>query len=162
RADSAASSVACRSCREVGTATFSTTGTSGSETTWVVATRSCASSGVRPDRASSATPRAAPTTGTASSRETFRADGRAVMRRMCRAAVRAPYGKASGRIEKGCVIAGYARGYDRRRQGTERSAVVAVTQTSAVGLRSERGQVLIALMLSTGLVAIDSTVIATA
>jgi multidrug resistance protein len=39
---------------------------------------------------------------------------------------------------------------------------VVVTETRAVGLRSERGQVLIALMLSTGLVAIDSTVIATA
>jgi EmrB/QacA subfamily drug resistance transporter len=39
---------------------------------------------------------------------------------------------------------------------------VAVTETSAVGFRSERGQVLIALMLATGLVAIDSTVIATA
>lgn len=33
---------------------------------------------------------------------------------------------------------------------------------SAVGLRSERGPVLLALMLSTGLVAIDSTIIATA
>jgi EmrB/QacA subfamily drug resistance transporter len=39
---------------------------------------------------------------------------------------------------------------------------VAVTETRAVGFRSERGQVLIALMLATGLVAIDSTVIATA
>jgi EmrB/QacA subfamily drug resistance transporter len=37
-----------------------------------------------------------------------------------------------------------------------------VTARAAVGLRSERGPVLIALMLSTGLVAIDSTVIATA
>jgi MFS family permease len=34
--------------------------------------------------------------------------------------------------------------------------------TSAVGLRSERGPLLLAMMLSTGLVAIDSTVIATA
>ena len=39
---------------------------------------------------------------------------------------------------------------------------MAVTQTQPVGFRSERGQVLIALMLATGLVAIDSTVIATA
>jgi EmrB/QacA subfamily drug resistance transporter len=39
---------------------------------------------------------------------------------------------------------------------------VPVTPTQPVGFRSERGQVLIALMLATGLVAIDSTVIATA
>jgi MFS family permease len=37
-----------------------------------------------------------------------------------------------------------------------------MTTRAAVGFRSERGPVLIALMLSTGLVAIDSTVIATA
>ena len=37
-----------------------------------------------------------------------------------------------------------------------------VSARAAVGFRSERGPVLIALMLSTGLVAIDSTVIATA
>src|SRR5215831_6485722 len=43
----------------------------------------------------------------------------------------------------------------------ERRRTVAVTPTQ-VGFRSERGQVLIALMLATGLVAIDSTVIATA
>jgi EmrB/QacA subfamily drug resistance transporter len=43
----------------------------------------------------------------------------------------------------------------------ERRSAVAVTPTQ-VGFRSERGQVLIALMLATGLVAIDSTVIATA
>ncbi len=36
------------------------------------------------------------------------------------------------------------------------------TARSAVGLRSERGPVLIALMLSTSLVAIDSTILATA
>jgi EmrB/QacA subfamily drug resistance transporter len=46
-------------------------------------------------------------------------------------------------------------------------SAVAVTESAevtraSVGFRSERGQVLIALMLSTGLVAIDSTVIATA
>ena len=38
----------------------------------------------------------------------------------------------------------------------------AVVTTAGVGLRSERGPVLLALMLSTGLVAIDSTIIATA
>jgi EmrB/QacA subfamily drug resistance transporter len=38
----------------------------------------------------------------------------------------------------------------------------AATSRSAVGLRSERGPVLIALMLSTSLVAIDSTILATA
>jgi len=37
-----------------------------------------------------------------------------------------------------------------------------VTEPARVGFRSERGPVLIALMLSTGLVAIDSTIIATA
>jgi EmrB/QacA subfamily drug resistance transporter len=37
-----------------------------------------------------------------------------------------------------------------------------VTMTSNVGLRSERGPILLAIMLSTALVAIDSTVIATA
>jgi multidrug resistance protein len=37
-----------------------------------------------------------------------------------------------------------------------------VTSTTAVGFRSERGPVLISVMLSTGLVAIDSTVLATA
>lgn len=37
-----------------------------------------------------------------------------------------------------------------------------VVVTASVGLRSERGPILMALMLSTGLVAIDSTVIATA
>ncbi len=37
-----------------------------------------------------------------------------------------------------------------------------MTEPARVGLRSERGPVLIALMLSTGLVAIDSTIIATA
>src|ERR1041385_9354487 len=46
---------------------------------------------------------------------------------------------------------------------TERNPVAVVTVTRAqVGFRSERGPVLIALMLSTGLVAIDSTIIATA
>ena len=35
-------------------------------------------------------------------------------------------------------------------------------RSDGVGLRSERGPVLIALMLATGLVAIDSTIIATA
>jgi EmrB/QacA subfamily drug resistance transporter len=39
---------------------------------------------------------------------------------------------------------------------------VTARATGAVGLRSERGPVLISLMLSTGLVAIDSTIIATA
>jgi multidrug resistance protein len=39
---------------------------------------------------------------------------------------------------------------------------VSSTSTSAVGFRSERGPVLISVMLSTGLVAIDSTVLATA
>src|SRR5262245_30486652 len=38
----------------------------------------------------------------------------------------------------------------------------AVVTTAAVGFRSERGPILISLMLSTGLVALDSTVIATA
>ena len=36
------------------------------------------------------------------------------------------------------------------------------TSTAAVGFRSERGPVLISVMLSTGLVAIDATVLATA
>jgi multidrug resistance protein len=39
---------------------------------------------------------------------------------------------------------------------------VSSTSTAAVGFRSERGPVLISVMLSTGLVAIDSTVLATA
>jgi multidrug resistance protein len=39
---------------------------------------------------------------------------------------------------------------------------VSSTSTTAVGFRSERGPVLISVMLSTGLVAIDSTVLATA
>src|SRR5215467_14311620 len=39
---------------------------------------------------------------------------------------------------------------------------LAVVTTAAVGFRSERGPILISLMLSTGLVALDSTVIATA
>src|SRR5215471_12446023 len=38
----------------------------------------------------------------------------------------------------------------------------AVVTTAAVGFRSERGPILISLMLSTGLVALDSTIIATA
>ncbi len=42
------------------------------------------------------------------------------------------------------------------------TAETAATPRSAVGLRSERGPVLIALMLSTSLVAIDSTILATA
>ncbi|PWC03435.1 MFS transporter [Agromyces badenianii] len=37
-----------------------------------------------------------------------------------------------------------------------------VTETTAVGFRSERGPVLIAVMLATGLIAIDSTILATA
>jgi len=37
-----------------------------------------------------------------------------------------------------------------------------VSKTSAVGFRSERGPVLIAVMLSTGLIAIDATILATA
>src|ERR1043166_2238902 len=46
---------------------------------------------------------------------------------------------------------------------TDRNPVAVVTvPRSQVGFRSERGPVLIALMLSTGLVAIDSTIIATA
>ena len=36
------------------------------------------------------------------------------------------------------------------------------TAVARVGFRSERGPILISLMLSTGLVALDSTVIATA
>ena len=39
---------------------------------------------------------------------------------------------------------------------------MSATSTAAVGFRSERGPVLISVMLSTGLVAIDSTVLATA
>src|ERR1044071_1885689 len=50
--------------------------------------------------------------------------------------------------------------------GNPRSAppmtTTADTSEKAVGFRSERGPVLIALMLSTGLVALDSTIIATA
>src|SRR5580765_5242219 len=53
---------------------------------------------------------------------------------------------------------GSARDGDHRtRRGRAGDAM-----TSGVGLRSERGPVLIALMLSTALVAIDSTIIATA
>ena len=36
------------------------------------------------------------------------------------------------------------------------------TERSAVGLRSERGPILLSVMLATGLVAIDSTILATA
>ncbi|HEY1485512.1 MAG TPA: MDR family MFS transporter [Micromonosporaceae bacterium] len=46
--------------------------------------------------------------------------------------------------------------------GTERDTPSVVTARSQVGFRSERGPVLISIMLSTGLVAIDSTIIATA
>src|SRR6185436_19324107 len=46
--------------------------------------------------------------------------------------------------------------------GTERGPDVVVTQRRPSELRSERGPVLISLMLATGLVAIDATVIATA
>ena len=46
--------------------------------------------------------------------------------------------------------------------GTERDAGSVVTPTMNVGFRSERGPILISLMLATGLVAIDSTIIATA
>src|SRR5690242_15888485 len=38
----------------------------------------------------------------------------------------------------------------------------AVVTTAGVGFRSERGPILISLMLATGLVALDSTIIATA
>ncbi len=37
-----------------------------------------------------------------------------------------------------------------------------MTDTSGVGFRSERGPILIALMMTTGLVANDSTILATA
>ncbi|MFM2353337.1 MAG: hypothetical protein RLZZ608_743, partial [Actinomycetota bacterium] len=40
--------------------------------------------------------------------------------------------------------------------------VADVTSTAAVGLRSERGPILLAIMVTTGLVAIDATILATA
>ena len=46
--------------------------------------------------------------------------------------------------------------------GGYRSVTVTVEPAGAVGFRSDRGPVLVSLMLSTGLVAIDSTIIATA
>jgi MFS family permease len=42
------------------------------------------------------------------------------------------------------------------------SSAVSYTSASAIGFRSERGPILISVMLSTGLVAIDATVLATA
>ncbi len=42
------------------------------------------------------------------------------------------------------------------------SASRAPSPASAVGLRSERGPLLLAMMVATGLVAIDSTILATA
>jgi multidrug resistance protein len=51
--------------------------------------------------------------------------------------------------------------YGRRRLGISVTAVPEVTRKS-VGLRSERGPLLAALMLATALVALDSTIIATA
>ena len=46
-------------------------------------------------------------------------------------------------------------------RGWERDHVT-TTPAEGVGFRSKRGPILIALMLSTGLVAIDSTIVATA
>src|SRR4051794_31835324 len=46
--------------------------------------------------------------------------------------------------------------------GVAASPSTSIATTAAVGLRSERGPVLLALMVPTGLIAIDATVIATA
>ncbi|MDT5080622.1 MAG: hypothetical protein QOJ80_5259, partial [Mycobacterium sp.] len=48
------------------------------------------------------------------------------------------------------------------RHAVEGSRLLSTTSAAAVGFRSDRGPVLISVMLSTGLVAIDSTVLATA
>ena len=48
---------------------------------------------------------------------------------------------------------------DLRKHGV---IVADVTTTAAVGLRSERGPILLAIMVTTGLVAIDATILATA
>lgn len=50
----------------------------------------------------------------------------------------------------------------RRRESVLGSNVTNANAMTAVGLRSERGPVLLAIMVSTGLVAIDSTILATA
>ena len=46
--------------------------------------------------------------------------------------------------------------------GVTASPSTSLSTSAAVGLRSERGPVLLALMVSTGLIAIDATVLATA
>src|SRR5690606_24198877 len=50
----------------------------------------------------------------------------------------------------------------RQRRCRWLGVLVVTTRTTGVGLRSERGPVLLATMLSTGLVAIDATILATA
>ena len=49
-----------------------------------------------------------------------------------------------------------------RRRTLLQCSVTNETSMTAVGLRSERGPVLLAIMVSTGLVAIDATILATA
>ena len=69
----------------------------------------------------------------------------------------------------GCVVERDDAQNHAHQLGMHRSAVelpLYVTQTeisrASVGLRSERGPILLAVMLSVGLVAIDSTILATA
>ena len=77
------------------------------------------------------------------------------------AVARAP-GELSGDARTGARDEFHLPGMDRA--ANELSAVMAQTEVSRadVGLRSERGPVLLSVMLSVGLVAIDSTILATA
>lgn len=50
----------------------------------------------------------------------------------------------------------------RRIGNTERAAALGLRVTSQIGLRSERGPVLLALMVATGVVAVEATILSTA
>ena len=63
---------------------------------------------------------------------------------------------------KGMLSTGRTPRNSRRVGGLEPAVTTQTSRARTVGLRSERGPVLLALMLSTGLIAIDSTILATA